>query len=67
MAIERLAWHRPLNVAEIERALDIERELDGERALDREHALDRERALREEQGLDSLSGSLRPASHVAHP
>jgi hypothetical protein len=39
MAAQFLAWHTPVQIAEIERALDIERDLDAERALDGEHSL----------------------------
>ena len=36
MVSQFVAWRKPMEVTDIERALDIERDLDGERALDGE-------------------------------
>jgi hypothetical protein len=59
VAIDILAWHKPVDVSEVKHALEIERELGRERVLDGERALDGELILEESRGLE-------PAADLRH-
>jgi hypothetical protein len=45
VAIDILAWHKPVDVSEVKHALEIEGELGRERALDGELILEESRGL----------------------
>jgi hypothetical protein len=59
VAIDILAWHKPVDVSEVKHALEIERELGRERVLDGERALDGELILEESKALE-------PARDLGH-
>jgi hypothetical protein len=69
VVIDILAWDNPVNVSEVNHALEIERELGRERALDGERVLDDELILEESRALVPV-GDLKDRSRsgeLLHP
>jgi hypothetical protein len=63
VAIDKVAWHKPVDVSEVKHALEIEKELGRKRALDGELILEESKALEPTSDLGRLSranGHLRP-------